>query len=241
MMYLWNLLDKQQLFSINCKGWNRHISFGLSPSALSKFFISFTNKTTLTLYYSCNTSPSISNSSVTLRSAFFQREILCALPLYNKYTGKLSLLMGGEDTEMMLGDVKKDQIDLIQSFNHHTSSIRSIIQLEGNGMNMLVSAGGRMVVNLYQLNQSESGNEVIHLCKYEGLTKSDQDFRIMAVDGLYLQDHVVLFIASSSGQYHCIACKHTDYKFSLISTLKFDTALLCIKMVEVKENGDVVV
>lgn len=51
-LYLWNLLDKQQLFSINCKGWNRHVEFALDPENLSHFFISYSSKNMMTVYYS---------------------------------------------------------------------------------------------------------------------------------------------------------------------------------------------
>ena len=241
MMYLWNLLDKQQLFSINCKGWNRHISFDLVPNNLSKFFISFSNKNVLTVYYSNKMTKSMKNEWITIRSSLHQRETLTVVPIFNPFNNCVYLVTGGEDTEMLISIVKPDRLDLINSFNYHTSSIRvirKILYFESSNeyKYYMVTAGGQMIVNLFDVIINESGIEILHLSKYEGL-KSDQDFRIMDVDiKTNLDSKLLVFIASSSGQYHWIVHDQYNSKFETISTLEFDTSLLWIKAVQNKNE-----
>ena len=240
MLYLWDLLNKQQLFSINCKGWNRHISFALNPQNKSHFFISFSNRNQLTVYSSNWEAKQSENEWYTIRPSLHEREILAVTTIYNKFNDKLYLLTGGEATELMISEVCKNFLNLHKSLNYHTSSIRAIWKVMKEELNesikyFIATGGGQMLVNLFEIEMNSQGFEIIHLTKFEGL-KSDQDFRIMDFDLKVTKDAILIFIASSSGQHHSIICSREDYKFKKLDTLSFDSALLCIKTIEWSED-----
>jgi WD40 repeat protein len=156
--------------------------------------------------------------------------------LPNPFQNTLYIATGGEDTEILISEVKKTHLCLQKSLNYHTSSIRTLKKLliscsDECHRYYLASAGSQMVVNLFEVEINKEGFEIIHLTKFEGL-KSDQDFRIMDIDFKVNGDSIFIFIASSSGQYHCIKSGKESPKFSLLGELAFDTALLCIKAVE---------
>ncbi|CAI2362795.1 unnamed protein product [Moneuplotes crassus] len=239
MLYLWNLLDKHQLFSINCKGWNRHILFNVNDE-LSKFFVCFSNKNIISVYYSDSATKKGGIECETLRPSLHERETLTTAVFSNPFTNSLYVATGGEDTEILIAEVLSDYLDLQKSLNYHTSSIRVIKKIlksktEDNHKYYVVSGGGQLLVNLFEIELSAQGLEVIHLSKYEGL-KSSQDFRIMDIEILATQENVICFIASSSGEYHCIQANTSDYEFSKVSTLAFDTALLCLKAFPIEDQ-----
>jgi len=202
MLYLWNLLDKQQLFSINWKGWNRHIAFALNPNNLANFFISFSNRNMLTVYYSNKVQKQVVNKWETLRASMHERETLTVISLYNKFANKLYLITGGEGTEMLISEaltvislynkfanklylitggegtemliseVKKDHLNLLKSLNYHTSSIRWIRKflIEENDSSTkyyIASGGGQMLVNLFEIELTKTGFEIIHLTNWQ--------------------------------------------------------------------------
>ena len=149
-------------------------------------------------------------------------------------------MTGGEGTELLISEVYKDFVNLHKSLNYHTSSIRAICKkliFETNDSikYLVATAGGQMLINLFEIEFSNQGFEIIHLAKYEGL-KSDQDFRIMDFDMKLTQDSILFFIASSSGQHHSVVCNRENYKFTKLDSLIFDSALLCIKTVEISES-----
>jgi len=249
MLYLWNLLDKQQLFSVDCKGWNRHISFALNPENLSNFFISFSSKNILSIYHSNAKKQSVGNECETLRSSLHERETLTLTTLHNPFMDKLYIVTGGEDTEILIAEVKKDQLDLQKSLNYHTSSIRVIKKLvkeisETSHKYYIATAGSQMVINLFEIEMSADGFEIIHLAKLDRKAilrmnnemKADQDFRIMDIDIKITNSHLLVFVASSSGHYHCVASPLDAPKLIPVISLTFDTALLCIKAVKTSDG-----
>jgi hypothetical protein len=75
------------------------------------------------------------------------------------------------------------------------------------------------------------------LGKYKiAISKSDQDYRIMDMEILCSEDKILVYVASSAGQYHCIQTLTDNYDFETISTIdSFDSAQLCIKALSLSE------